>query len=55
MTLEENTRSDETKDATKGTSDFKLWSTFVWKFVRSLAITLAGGTVIYLICRWLIY
>ncbi len=55
MTLEENTKSEKANDATKGTSDFNLWITFVWKLVRSLAITLAGGTVIYLICRWLIY
>jgi len=52
---ENNTIAEETKDASKGTSDFNLWSAFVWKLIRSLAVIVAGTTAIYLICRWLIY
>ncbi len=55
MMIEENTKSEETKDATEGTPDFGQWSTFVWKLIRSLAVIVAGTTVIYLVCRWLIY
>jgi hypothetical protein len=55
MTLEENTKSEETKEEARDTSDFVLWSAFAWKLIRSLAIIVAGTTVIYLVCRWLIY
>jgi hypothetical protein len=55
MTIEENTKSEETNDATNGTSDFDQWSAFAWKLIRSLAIIAAGTTAIFFICKWLIY
>ncbi|MHC4183705.1 MAG: hypothetical protein ACYSR0_10175 [Planctomycetota bacterium] len=39
---------------TKGTSDIGQWGTFIWKLFRSLALVVAGTTLIYFICRWLI-
>jgi hypothetical protein len=55
MKLENNTKADETKDETKGSSDFALWNIFFWKLIRSLAIIAAGTTAIFFICKWLIY
>lgn len=55
MTLEENTKSEEAKDATDGTPDFGQWNAFAWNLIRSLAIVAAGTTAIVFICRWLIY
>jgi len=49
-----NTKVVATKGAAKGTSDFSLWGEFIWKFLRSLIFTVAGGALIYLVCRWLI-
>jgi hypothetical protein len=55
MTLEENTKSEESKDADNGTSDLVQWNAFAWKLIRSLAIVAAGTTAIVFICKWLIY
>ena len=55
MTIEDNTKSGETKDATEGTSDFGQWNAFAWKLIRSLAIIAVGTTAIFFICKWLIY
>jgi hypothetical protein len=55
MSLEENTKFEETKEGARDTSDFVLWSAFVWKLIRSLVIVAAGTTAIVFICRWLIY
>ena len=55
MTLEDNIKSEETKDATKGTSDFVLWNVFFWKLIKRLLIIAVGTTAIVYICRWLIY
>ncbi len=53
-TQEDNTKVEGTKVTTKGTSDFSQWGTFIWKLFRSLALTVAGATLVYFICRWLI-
>jgi hypothetical protein len=55
MNIEDNTKSEATKDATNGTSDFGQWNVFAWKLIRSLAIIAAGTTAIFFICKWLIY
>jgi hypothetical protein len=55
MTLEENTKVEESKDGTKETSDFVLWNVFFWKLIKRLLIIGAGTTAIVYICRWLIY
>lgn len=55
MTLEDNIKSEKTKDETKAISDFSLWNAFFWKLIKSLAVIVAGMTIIYLVCRWLIY
>ena len=55
MTLEENTKLEEAKDATDGTPDFGQWNAFAWKLIRSLVIIAAGTTAIFFICKWLIY
>ena len=55
MTIEENTKSEETNDATNGTSDFGQWNAFAWKLIKRLLIIAAGTTAIVFICRWLIY
>jgi hypothetical protein len=55
MTIENNTKSEEAKDATNSTSDFGQWNAFAWNLIRSLAIVAAGTTAIVFICRWLIY
>ena len=44
-----------TRVTTKGASDFNEWVTAVWRFLRSLTITAIGVTLIYIICRWMIY
>jgi hypothetical protein len=53
-TQEDDTKVEGMKVTTKGTSDFSQWSTFIWKLFRSLALTVAGATLVYFICRWLI-
>ncbi|MBT3879915.1 MAG: hypothetical protein HON76_15085 [Candidatus Scalindua sp.] len=55
MSLEDNTKVEETKETTKGATDFVLWNAFFWKLIRSLAIIAVGTTAIVFICRWLIY
>ena len=55
MTIEDNTKAEGTKDKTKSASNFGQWNVFVWKLIRPLAVIVAGMTVIYLVCRWLIY
>ncbi len=55
MTTEDNTKSGETKDAIKGTSDLAQWNAFAWKLIKRLLIIAAGTTAIVYICRWLIY
>jgi hypothetical protein len=55
MTIDDNIKSEETKEAAKGTSGFNQWNVFFWKLIRSLVVIVAGMTVIYLVCRWLIY
>jgi len=55
MTIEDNTKPEETKDAIKGASDFVQWNAFFWKLIRSLAIIVAATTAIFFICKWLIY
>jgi len=55
MMIEGNTKSEETKDMIKGSSDFVQWNAFFWKLIRSLAIIVAATTAIFFICRWLIY
>jgi len=54
MTQVDNTKVDGTKVTTKGTSDFSQWGVFIWKLFRSLALVVAGATLVYFICRWLI-
>jgi hypothetical protein len=54
MTQEDNTKVERTEVTTKGTSDLGQWGTFIWKLFRSLALTVAGATLVYFICRWLI-
>ncbi len=54
MTQEDNTKVEGTEVKTKDTSDFGQWSTFIWKLFRSLALTVAGATLVYFICRWMI-
>jgi len=41
------------KVITKGTSGFNEWAIAIWRFLRSLIVTVIGVTLIYLICRWL--
>ncbi len=55
MALENNTKLEDAKDESKGTSDLDQWNAFTWKLIRSLAIIVAGTTAIFFICRWLIY
>ncbi|MCP4251968.1 MAG: hypothetical protein GY775_00940 [Candidatus Scalindua sp.] len=55
MTLENNTKLEETNDESKDTSDLVEWSAFAWKLIRSLAIIVAATTAIFFICRGLIY
>ena len=50
----DNTKLAGMKGTAKGTSGFNLWNEFIWKFLRSLIFTVAGGALVYLICRWLI-
>jgi len=54
MTQEDDTKVEGIKVTTKGSSDFSQWSTFIWKLFRSLALVVAGATLVYFICRWLI-
>jgi hypothetical protein len=53
-TQDDNTKIEGTEVTTKGTSDFGQWGTFIWKLFRSLALIVAGATLVYFICRWLI-
>jgi len=55
MTIEESTKSENTKNATEGAPDFVQWNVFFWKLIRSLAIIVAATTVIFFTCKWLIY
>jgi len=55
MMIEENTKSEETKETIKGALYLVQWSAFAWKLIRSLAIIVAATTAIFFICRWLIY
>jgi hypothetical protein len=54
MTQEDSTKAEGTEVTTKDTSDFGQWGVFIWKLFRSLALVVAGVTLIYFICRWLI-
>jgi hypothetical protein len=54
MTQVDNAKVEGTEVTTKGTSDFSQWSIFIWKLLRSLALVVAGATLVYFICRWLI-
>ncbi len=51
---DDNTKIEGTEVTTKDTSDFGQWGTFIWKLFRSLALVVAGATLVYFICRWLI-
>jgi len=55
MTQGDDTKTEETKMTTKGSSDFGQWGIFVWKLLRASALVAAGVTLMYFICRWLIY
>ncbi len=54
MTQEDITKEKEANITTKDTSNDSLWIPSIWKFCRSLALTIAGVTIIYLVCKWLI-
>ncbi len=54
MTQEDKTRDDKDNVSGNDTVSTGLWIKTLWKFCRSLAFTIAGGTVIYLVCKWLI-
>ena len=54
MAQEYKTKEEEANVTTKDTSNASLWITSIWKFCRSLALTIAGCTLVYLVCKWLI-
>jgi hypothetical protein len=54
MAQEDNTKEKEANVSTKDTSNTGLWITSIWKLCRSLALTIAGCTLVYLVCKWLI-
>ncbi len=54
MTQEDKIKDDKDKVSSKDTLNTGLWIKSIWKFCRSLAFTIAGGTLIYLVCKWLI-
>ncbi len=53
MTQEDKIK-EETNVTTQDTPNAGLWITSIWKFCRSLALTIAGCYLVYLVCKWLI-
>ncbi len=54
MSEDYKAKKEEANITNKDTPDTGLWIKSIWKFFRSLAFTIAGGTIIYLVCKWLI-
>ncbi len=53
MTKEGNTNEVDENIPSGDIPGIGLWITSIWKLCRSLALTIAGCTLVYLVCKWL--